>query len=259
MINSIVHRVTDPMEVNVIINDPAVRPWVANGNEPLDVTPQLSDDRNVFLFGEHGGVGFLQVMPGIYEAHTQVLPAGRGEWTKKLTEACVRFMFTRTEAYEIVTRVPSGHVAAKAAAEAQGMKLEFTRSNNVMFRNRVVDCHILSFRIQDWIARTPELASTGAWLHHRMESEATRLGIAVDTHEPDENHNLYVGAAIEMMFGGQYVKAVTFYNRWVSIARHMRDGALQHVQLVSTDPPTVRFDIGLMRFHADDIEVIREC
>lgn len=259
MISSIIHRELDPGPINAVLNHKDVRPWVANGDEPLDVSAQVADERNVFLFGEHGGVGFLQILPGVYEAHTQVLPTGRGEWTRRMTEACVRFMFTRTDAYEIVTRVPAGHIAAKAAAEAQGMKLEFTRPNGVMFRNRVVDCHILSFRVQDWIARTPELAETGQWLHDRMEAEAARLELAIPSHDPDENHNRHAGVAVEMMFGGQYTKAVTLYNRWVSIARHMRDEKIQHVHLVSTAPPIVRFDIGLMRFYADDIEVIREC
>lgn len=254
-----IRRETNAEAVNSVLNHPQVRPWVANGDEPLDVSAQIADERNHFLFGEHGGVGFLQVIPGVYEAHTQVLPSGRGEWTRALTEACVRHMFTRTDAYEIITRVPAGHYAAKAAAEAQGMRLEFTRPNGVMFRNRIVDCHILSFRVQDWVARTPALAETGQWLHERMESEALRLGIPIETHEPDENHNQYAGAAVEMMFGGQYGKGVGIYNRWVSAARHVRAGKLQHVQLVSTTPPVVRFDIGLMRFHTDDIEVILTC
>jgi hypothetical protein len=255
-----IERQTNADRINEIVNHPAVRPYVANSNEGvLDLTATVADQRNHILCGDHGAVAFLWAQDGIYEAHTQVLPRGRGEWTRELTEACVRHMFTRTDAYEIMTRVPAGHIAAKTAAEAQGMRFEFTRPRGVMFRDRVVDCHIYSFRLQDWVARTPVLAETGEWLHERMEEEAARLALDVEPHEADDNHNRYVGAAIEMAFGGQWAKAVGFYNRWVTAARHIRNGKLQHVQLVSVDPLVVRFDIGLMRFHADDIEVIREC
>lgn len=254
-----IERVTDPRTVNDVLNHRDVRPWIANGTEIIDISAQIADSRNVFLFGEHGGVGFLHAQDGVYEAHTSVMPAGRGEWTRDMTESCVRFMFTRTDAYEITTRIPKGHIAAKAAAEAQGMRFEFTRENGVVFRNRVVDCHVYSFRIQDWIPRAQGIVKTGEWLHWRMENEANRLGLDIPTHEPDENHNRYVGASVEMMFGGQFVKAVTLYNRWVTLARHIRDGQLQHVSLVSVNPLVVKFDIGFMRFHDDDIEVIRAC
>lgn len=257
---AMIERQTTADRINQIINHPAVRPWVANSDEgELDLSATVADQRNHVLMGEHGGVAFLWVQDGVYEAHTQVLPKGRGEWTRSLTEACVRHMFTKTDAYEIMTRVPSGHIAAKAAAEAQGMRFEFTRHRGVMFRDQVVDCHIYSFRLQDWVARTPALAETGQWLHDRMEAEARRLDIDVEAHDPDENHNRYVGAAVEMAFGGQYIKAVQFYNRWVTAARHARSGQLQHIQLVAVDPLVVRFDIGLMRFHDNDIEVIRPC
>lgn len=252
-------RAATAERVNRIVNDPAVRPWVANGDTPLDLASQVADRRNVFLLGDHGAVAFLFVQSGVYEAHTQVLPAGRGPWTRALTEAAVRTMFAATDAYEITTRVPAGHIAAKAAAEAQGLRFEFTRPNGVVFRNKVCDAHIYSFRVQDWIARTVALEARGEWLHRRMEEEAARLGLGVPTHEPDANHNRYVGAAVEMAFGGQIIKAVNVYNRWVSLARHTRDGRLAHVQLISTNPNVVRFDMGLMRFHADDIEVILEC
>lgn len=244
---------------NSLVNEPSIRPWVANGDGVIDLSSQVADARNFFLMGEFGGVAFLHVQAGVYEAHTQVLPAGRGAWTRELTEACVRWMFTRTDAYEIVTRVPAGHIAAKAAAEAQGMRLEFTRPGGVLFRNRVVDAHIYSFRVQDWVPRCADLIKIGRWFHDRLGQEAKRLGIDEPTHDDDENHNRYAGAAIEMAFGGQHGKAISFYNRWATLARHTRQGQLQHVSLASVDPLIVNFDIGLLKFHQGDIEVILKC
>ena len=170
-------------------------------------------------------------------------------------------MFTRTDAYEIVTRNPARSHRHKSRRRGARDAIQNSRDPTVwMFRDRIVDCHVWSFRIQDWVSRTPELENTGAWLHDRMEAEAKRIGIDAETHDPDPNHNRYVGAAVEMVFGSHPEKAVTFYNRWVTASRHMRDGKLQHVSLVATDPPVIRFDIGLMRSRTrKHIEVIREC
>lgn len=256
---SLVVRDTTSCRINAVVNHPEVRPWVAEGVAPIDLSPQVANPRNILLMGEHGGVMFLHVTDGVYESHTQVLPEARGEWTRALTDACARYMFTRTDAYEITTRVPAGHIAAAAAARCTGMRHEFTRPGGMLFKGERVDAHIYSGRIQDWVARTEELEATGEWLHRRMHEEAQRIGIDVPKHEDDANHNRYVGAAVEMAFGGQYLKAILTYNRWVSLARQTRDGVLQHVSLVSRAPPVIRFDIGLMRFHADDIEVMREC
>lgn len=246
--------------INVVLNHPAIRPWVANDRDGvIDLSATIADQRNVVLMGEHGGVAFLWMQPGVYEAHTQVLPQGRGEWTRALTEACIRHMFTKTNAYEIVTRVPSGHLAAKAAAEAQGMRYEFTRENGVCFRNRIVDAHMYSFRVQDWVPAGIGLIQTGQWFHNRLHQEADRLGIQDLPHADDANHNRYLGAAVEMVIGGQAAKGVGFYNRWVSMSRQARGGKLQHVSLVSVDPVVISFDLGLLKFSEGDIEVIRSC
>lgn len=255
-----IERHTTADRINEIVNDPAVRPWIANSDKGvIDLSDMVADCRNYVLMGEHGGIAFFFVQDGVYECHTQVLPRARGKWTRELTEACARYMFTQTDAYEIITRIPAGHIAATAAAEAQGMRHEFTRPNGVVFRDRIVDCHIHSFRLQDWVPRAAHVAETGQWFHDRLEAEAQRLGIKEPTHEPDENHNRYVGASLEMAFGGQYAKGIGFYNRWVTASRQMRNGKLQHIHLVSVDPLIVRFDIGLLRIHANDIEVIRAC
>lgn len=246
--------------INVILNHPAIRPWVANDSDGvIDLSETIADSRNVVLMGAHGGIAFLWMQPGVYEAHTQVLPAGRGGWTCELTEACARHMFTKTDAYDIATRVPAGHVAAKAAAEAQGMRYEFTRPDGVRFRNRIVDAHLYSFRLQDWVPTGAGLVQTGQWFHERLHEEAARLGIQETPHTDDENHNRYLGAAVEMVFGGQTLKGLGFYNRWVSMSRQAREGKLQHVSLVSVEPTIIQFDLGFLKFSEGDIEVIRSC
>lgn len=255
-----IKRCFDATRMNRVLNHEAVRPWVANtGDGVLDLTGDVSDHRNILLMGEHGGTFYKPIQEGVYEVHTAVLPEGRGEWTRKMTAESLRLMFTCSNAYEVVTRVPRGHVAALAAAKRVGMRREFTAANAVMFRDKVTDLHVLGIRVQDWASIADGLVERGEWLHTRMAEEAARLGIETPPHEnDDESHNRYAGAAVEMAFGGQLPKAVSLYCRWVSLVRHTRNGVLQHIQIVSLDPPVIRFDLGLMRFHRDDIEVIRE-
>lgn len=251
-----VHRETTAERINAILNNEAVRPWVADASEGvLDVAPKVSNPDNVLLMGEgnFGAVFFLKLLPGVYEAHTQVVPEARGNWTHLLTEACVRWMFTRTDAYEIVTRVPEGHIAARAAALQQGLRHEFTRSNECRFRGRLVDVHIHSFRVQDWVSVAPGLTEKGQWFHGRLNEEARRLGIKTPSHADDKNHNRYVGASLEMCENGQAVKGVGLYNRWALVSRH------KPVQLLTIDPVSIRMDIGVLRLVGGDIEVSTSC
>jgi hypothetical protein len=62
--------------LNEIANDPHVRPWIAPGKEPLDLTFQVENRNNVLLSGEHGCCIFLKMLPGVYEVHTQVRREG---------------------------------------------------------------------------------------------------------------------------------------------------------------------------------------
>lgn len=246
-------RETNAARINAVLNDPYVRPFVADEAGVLDVSKQVANERNVLLMGEHGGCLFFWLQPGVYEVHTQVTRAGRGEWTRRLTESCAWWMFTQTDAFEIVTRVPEGHIGARAAALAQGMRYEFTRPNECRFRGKLVDIHLHSFRIQDWIGFAPWLEERGAWFHDRLHAEAARHGITAPPHDDDPNHNRYVGAAFEMALAGFPTKAVLWYNRWALMSRH------EQIQLLSRTPLVVKFDIGLLKIQDGDIEVLSPC
>lgn len=234
-----VERQWSAERINAVLNHPAVRPWVAGGDEQIDIAPLVADQRNVLLMGEHGGCMFRKIMPGTYEVHTQVMPEARGQWTSLLTEACAHYMFTRTDCYEVLTRVPEGHVAARTAALNIGMKFEFTRHNECEFRGRKRDVHIFSIRIQDWIVGADHLTPIGRQFHDVLHTEAERLGVADPAHDDDDNHNKYVGATIEMARAGHVAKAIHFYNRWAVISRH------EPIALVGDNPPVVKIDHGL--------------
>lgn len=247
-----IQRQLDATLVNEILNDPYVRPDVApKGEGALDLTARVLDRRNYFLFAEHGGCAFYPLIPGVYEVHTQVLSDVRGDYTMRLALACMDYMFTATDAYEIVTRVPEGHIAAKAGALKAHMRYEFTRPKNCFFRERLVDSNYYGVRIQDWAGFTESSEAIGEWFHRRLHEEALRLGITEPPHENDPNHNRYVGAAVAMFNNGLGIKAETFYNRWAAMSRHTP------VKLISAN--TILTDIGFVVFHEDgNIEVRRQ-
>ena len=248
-----ISRHTDALAINDILNHPQVRPWVASESKGvLDVSSAVHNPDNILLMGEFGGVVFFKLMPGVYEAHTQVLPQGRGNWTRELTEACAQWMFTRTDAYEIITRVPHGHRAARAAAMGAGLRFEFTVDRPIQFRGRDVLVDIYSGRIQDWAATAPGMVETGEWLHERFQDEAERMGLLGEptgiaaergmtgkAHPDMPGHNRAVGIGYHMAVGGQPIKAVEFYNRW-AIASHRPPEFL--ARILSFDPITIRLE-----------------
>lgn len=244
-------REFDATRINIVLNHADVRPFVADMAEGyIDMSKQVANNNNVLLMGEHGGCFFYQIMDGLYEVHTQILPAGRGAWTKGFLLAVRNYIYTQTNAIEVLTRIPGGNKGARLAAESVGMKLEFTREDGVTFNGEIMPVDVYSERLQDWVTMDPYIVQDGEKLHQDMAREAVRVGITEQPHEDDENHNRYVGACVQMMRGGQYGKAVAFYNRWAILARHAQ------ISLVSITPPTVKFDVGLLKFTNTGLEII---
>lgn len=247
----IVERHTDARRINEILNDESVRPWVADLAEgTLDISAAVANRANVLLMGEHGGCMFFRLMPGIYEVHTQVLAHGRGRWTRAMTQACTEWMFVRTDAVEIMTRIPVTHRAAAAAAVGAHMAFDFRRPAECRFRGQVVDVDIYSLPLLRWVQCAGGLVERGRWFHGRLHDEAERLGITEPPHPDDEDHNRVVGAAASMAFGNQPAKAVALYNRWALASRHAA------IQLVSDRfPAAIKCDIGIVEFGSGDISV----
>ncbi len=225
----VVWQAKDATRINEILNHAKVRPWIADAELGVIDFTQAINHPNVFVvLGEHGGFVVTRLLPGVFEVHTHVLPEGRGEWTDGFIQAGIRWLFSHTEAYEIVTRVPERHLPAKATTLRSGMTYEFTPDHDYVFRGKPGPVHVYSIRIQDWAARAPELEETGRWLHHRFAEEGTRLGLLGGGDGPAKergwtwdalhadmpSHNRYVGATYHLALGGQALKGVNLYNRW---------------------------------------------
>jgi hypothetical protein len=246
-----VWRATDAVAINGLLNHPAVRPWVADAAEGyLDVSAKVADQNNILLMGEHGAVFFIYIMPGTYECHTQIYPVGRGEWAQGLAIAVLDWMFTRSNAWEVTTRVPAGHLGALTLARSVGFQHEFTSMEPCLFRGKNVKASILRLSIHEWAAQSDYFFRLGESLHEQMAVEADRLGVTAQPHEEDVYHNQVAGAAMELARHGLMVKGVMLYNRWCILARH------RTISMVSVDPPVVRMDLGTMHIKETGIEIV---
>jgi hypothetical protein len=228
---------TDATRLNAIVNHPDVYPWVKGfADGELDISPVLQEEGTVCLLGEHGGLLFHKLQPGLYEIHTQIKREGRGPWALHCAQAALHWLFSKTDAVEVLTKCPQGNVAAKALARACHLSYEFTNRAGWILDGKVIPADIYSLKVQDWMRAAPGLSERGEWFHNKLTGEFKRLGVPDLAHEDDATHDRYVGAACEMILGGQPEKGVLFYNRWARLASYAP------IEIVSIDP--VAFNIG---------------
>lgn len=237
--------------LNMVVNDPSVYEWsrgAATGR--IDLTPVVQNDNNVLLMDEYGGVLFLKHQPGVYEAHTQVLPAGRGKWALDMVNQALSWMFTRTDCVDITTRVPKGNLAARALARAIHGTPEFRLEKGWIKDGQIIYADIFSLRIQDWMSKAPGLEEVGQKFHHQLEEEFERLGQEVELHSDDPVHDRYVGAT-SLMIPFQPQKSVIFYNRWAGMAGY------QPIRIVSENPIVVDINNSLLAIENESFYVLR--
>lgn len=228
---------TDARKINLLINHPAIYPWVRGLHEgELDISPVIDNRDNVCLLADHGGLLFHQLQPALYEAHTQIIPEGRGIWGKRCAGAALHWLFTRTTAMEVLTKCPHGNDAAKGLALAIHGAFQFTNPMGWVMDGKPVAADVYGLTIQRWVQTAPGLVERGQWFHQRLESEFERHGVKELAHPEDPNHDRYVGMACEMILGGQPQKAVVFYNRFAIV------GGYAPIEIVSLDP--LAFNIG---------------
>lgn len=218
--------------LNIIVNHPDVLPYVSGSMEgPLDLAPVVQDRRNVVLMGEYGGILFHQRQAGLYEAHTVCVPEGRGKWALAMAKEALRWMFVRTDCLEVITRVPSGNVAALALTRACRLTPIITLKDGWQTKSGRVDCSVHGLTIQSWMTSDRTLEDRGAWFLNSWRSSPIR-----DAHA--------MGLAYEMLLHGQGVKSAIFLKRWSAIA-----GVDVEIECFPLNPP--RLKIG------GDIVVVR--
>lgn len=146
-----IERQSSAVLVNEIINHPSIHPWVCGPIKgPLDVTESIEDGSYTALFGEHGGFLFWKMGGGIYDAHSAVLPEGRGKWAIRSAHEALRWMFEKEDAQEIMMTVPKGNIAVRALVRVLKAKFRGTIESGWWRDGRAIPCDVYSITKMDW-------------------------------------------------------------------------------------------------------------
>lgn len=235
-----VQRVLDASIVNEIVNHPAVLPQVSGTGKPLDLTAVVQNTANIVLHDDGAAAIFSCLAPGIFEVHSMALPDRRGAHVARCSAAFLHLMFTRTQAVEILTRLPKGNAPAAALARMHGFRYEFTTPNGWATPAGPEDVAWHRLDLKDWASRARGLVERGHWFHEAVDVACADAGITRKPHPEDETHNRYAGLACEMILGGMLSKGVHFLNRFAAIT------SAPLVVVISTDPLVIHIgDIAL--------------
>ena len=228
-------RDLDASRVNVVINNPDVRPWVEQAPDgALDLTPLVENPANVLLMLEDGtgGALFVQHEPGVYEAHLQFLPISRGRIAMEAVREMQEFMFTRTDCMEMLCGISAANRPAIAFTRAMGGREEFRRLKAWRGPD---DGRCFALRYPEWVRSAHGLPEYG---------RSFRDG------EGEEPQDRPAGAFLATLLGGQPAKAVTLFNRWARIAR------FETAKVESLDPLVIDFQSARLAIDVDGLKVL---
>lgn len=146
-----IERQISAEKINLIANDPSVYPWIAGPFEgELDFTETIAGDRVIALFGEYGGFIFYRIAEGIYDAHSAVLPAGRGKWAVRTAREALAWMFDKEDAQEVMMAVPHGNVAVRALVRILKANFRGTIEDGWWREGHPINSDIYSLTKSDW-------------------------------------------------------------------------------------------------------------
>jgi hypothetical protein len=230
---TLIRRTMTPDFVLEVVNHPEVRPWL--GSPGMDLAPGIrvlvSNPLNHVLVSGGAAVIFQWIEPGRYEVHSQCLPEWRGEHSQHVAQEVMRYMFTRTDCREVVTRVPEGNLGAVGVCRTVGFVKTFERPDAWPSPEGVlVPVQFYSLTEEKWRGRDPAIPSIGKAFHDWLEGMKAEAGSDRPVHPEDEDHDRAVGASALMASSGQGAKAVLSYNRWASLAGY------EQISLVSDAP-----------------------
>lgn len=257
-------RTFDAAEVNPILNHESVFPFVSlPGFTSLDVAPLLEEKdqfgnfKNVALMGDRGCILFFQLEPGIYEVHTNFIrlqkSARAPHYIFDACKAAARWMFTRTDAMTLQTRVPAFNRVARLAIPRCGFQLQFERKEIYPHKNDLVAVTFWALTYERWFQITDELIETGREFHRRLEREFARHEVSHRVHRDEDIHDRAVGGCCEMIFAGQMLKGVVLYNRWARFAGY------RPIELIANNAADVLLlDIGdaVLRLADNDFKAV---
>lgn len=243
----------DASRLNAVASHPEVRPHIGLASEgPLDFSATLANPNIVCLEVEHGAFVFDQHDPqqhqGRFELHTFLLPEGRGDGVLPAAAAAFRWMFTRTDCLELLTKVPATNKPAALMARRAGFVPIFKR---VAAWEDGSDIDYFSMTLDAWRARDAEVLAEGQAFHAQLEAAKAAAGAEAPAHPDDEAHDRAVGAACLMAKAGNPAKACWTYNAWARFAGY------QTAELLKAAPPVINVRDAVVTFTNNEMEILR--
>ncbi len=170
----------------------------------------------------------------------------------RLANTALDWLFCNTDAVEALTKVPRGHVAARALAQAVGGIPSFVVPDGWILNSKPLSTTLYSLTLQAWMARRAAIfAPLGDWFHRSLEAQYATLGYTTPLHAHDAAHDAAVGLAVEMIRSGQPYKGAVFYNRWASIAGYAP------LTVLNDNPIVLDIEEAILRVQGGAFEVIQ--
>jgi hypothetical protein len=240
-------RSFDPEPFNEIFAEPTVRPWMGFGMEARDLAPLVRDPANYCFLTDNRQGGYIlhRLDQGLYAAHTLALPAARGTPMFRLMIEGFAFMFTATDAVEIVTMVPDGNENGDRWAQIAGFRDVFRRDACFTLIDELVGASFRSLAYGDWVLRDAHNRMVGEHFHEVLVKHGAEVN-----HPADRVHDYWVGATIRGARRGNLAKSVALFNRWAAQAGYLP------ARIISVTPPVVDIHTSVIGLSPDGIEVL---
>ena len=221
--------------LNSVANHPEVHPWLGAEGE-IDLTEVIGNPANFALCTEGGGFLCVNLGSGVYDVHSLFHPDHRKGRTLPFMQACMAYMFTRTDCTELVTKLPEGNTLAASLASVGGFTPRFRTEAAWLHEGRKVAVDHVGLAIEQWAVGDEICAVSGEHFHAVMDAAMGHL--SPPAHPDDPHHDHIAGAAYLMATSGNPYKAVVFYNKWAARSGYATIG------LVSVTPPVIDVSDG---------------
>lgn len=127
-------RVMNLKAVNEFINDPAIRPTIEQGEEPLTARHVLFGERAIVLSDGFVMAFFQRIDDGVYKGHIAALPMARGAHTLAAAKEAIDKVFGVYGGKTIVAAVPLALPAARLLCRWIGMRSVAKSHNEELFK-----------------------------------------------------------------------------------------------------------------------------
>ena len=233
-------RVLDATRINLLANDPSVRPYLG-GDGPVDLNPVLGNP-DVYLFESDGGAGLLvsRLFGTRYSVHS-IFTARLFREFLDLSYYMLEYLFTRTDCEEIVSTAQDNNRGALSALQRMGFVVDFKRGDTTYWK----------LPLDTWARVCSTAQAQGALFHDQLEVRKAESGSSLVTHEDDDAHDHTVGGAILMAKAGRGIKGVDFYNRWAVFAGYAP------IRVVSEAPFVIDIGDAVIEFTGGEMEILQ--